>query len=664
MQKIIYSVIGLMCFLGHSQRLNTLYDDKPYIDSIRSLIHTTKNDSIRSFNAYKLADIYRKNKDIQAFRKYLTIGNKYSSKYPYLKVCGIYYNGLEYAVNNKTDKYAAAMRSALQKLRKYKFVESYSLQTLILQNLSIYNQTHNNPKEALRILTDEAIPLAKKHKDSEIVGNLYSLIGIAIMNNGDRTKANLYFEKAISEMEKGTLKTSSGLIESRLELFIVSAENLIYMNQLLSAKKLLIKAFEILKKHPESNLNGLYYFADGLYYFQKQLYQKAIASYDKGIANCIRNNDVFSLDRLRFVKYQALYELNKYKESNDILIEMVESGRLLLGDQKNYYKEIALTFEKLGDYQKANEYNRKYIKLNDSLTASNTKEEIALLEAKFNKIENENKIKELKTEKAKADLTIQNNKLKNTLLVVLSLVLIIGITFILIQIRNKEKLMKEKELKSNQKIDLLKKQKEVEIIQAMLDGEEVERKRIAKELHDGIGSKLSALKIMVSRLDIHETRSKEQINQLISTSINELRQISYNLVPETLLKLGIEKALSDLCYLLHSESIKIEFQSFGIKNDIPISSQINIYRIIQELINNALKHSDCSEILVSCSQNENIFYIAVEDNGKGFDVLEIENHSGLGLKNIKSRIELFDGLYTLESNETGTSYNIELKIKA
>ncbi|PJE44606.1 MAG: two-component sensor histidine kinase [Flavobacterium sp.] len=664
MQRIVLTVFCLVFSFGYAQRLNTLYDDKAFTDSLSRVIQTTKNDSIKAFNAFKLADLYRKNKNMSAFRQYLKIGNQFAATSPYLKDSGIYYNALEYAVKNDPNRYAAGMKAALQKLKKYRFEESYNLQTLILQNLSIYYQTHNNPKEALRILTDEAIPLAKKYNNPTVLGNLYSLIGIAIMNNGDRTKANEYFQKAIGEMEKDSPKKAPDVLESKIELYIVAAENLIYRDQLQAAQKLLNKAFSVLKNHPKSNLNGLYYFADGLSYFKQNKFNRAIASYDKGIANCLLNKDMFSLDRLRFVKYQALYALEKYKESNDILIEMVDSGRLLLGDQKNYYKEIALTFEKLGEYKKANEYNQKYIQLNDSLTASNTKEEIALLEAKFNKIENETKIKELKTEKAKADLAIQNNTLKNSLLVLLSMVLLIGITFIFIQIRNKEKLIKEKELKSKQKIDLLKKQKEVEIIQAMLDGEEVERKRIAKELHDGIGSKLSALKIMLSRLDLHESRSKEQINQLISTSINELRQISYNLVPETLLKLGIEKALSDLCYLLHSDTTKIEFQSFGMTNNIPISSQINIYRIIQELINNALKHSDCTEILVSCSQNENMFYIAVEDNGKGFNLEQMESGTGLGLKNIKSRIELLDGSYTIDSNETGTAYNIELKIKA
>jgi signal transduction histidine kinase len=133
-------------------------------------------------------------------------------------------------------------------------------------------------------------------------------------------------------------------------------------------------------------------------------------------------------------------------------------------------------------------------------------------------------------------------------------------------------------------------------------------------------------------------------------------------VPESLLKLGLENALGDLCHLLHSEKVKIEFQAFDISNTIPVSSQINIYRIVQELLNNALKHSGCSEILVSCSQNGNTFFISVEDNGKGFDISSSDDKTGLGIKNLKSRVELLNGTYNVESNKSGTYYNIELKI--
>ncbi|UPT69855.1 MAG: sensor histidine kinase [Flavobacterium sp. JAD_PAG50586_2] len=346
------------------------------------------------------------------------------------------------------------------------------------------------------------------------------------------------------------------------------------------------------------------------------------------------------------------------------MIDLLATNTYLKADQKNYMKELAIVYEKLGDINKSNLYYKSYIKLNDSLNEATYKKDILEQEAKFNKTKNEDKIRELQSQKVQAELLAKNNRLQYAIMAIIAGVLVVAILLILLYLRIKNKFEIERNLKNKQKFDLLKNQKEVEVMQAMIDGEELERKRIARELHDGIGSKLSALKIMLTRIENHNSNQDEilRINELLSTSIQELRQVSYNLVPESLIKLGLENALSDLCHLLHSETIKIEFQAIGITQDIPVSSQINIYRIIQELINNALKHAECNEILVSCSQNENTFFISVEDNGKGFDIKNSNSKPGLGLKNLKSRVEMLNGIFNLESSSTRTYYNIELNM--
>lgn len=199
-------------------------------------------------------------------------------------------------------------------------------------------------------------------------------------------------------------------------------------------------------------------------------------------------------------------------------------------------------------------------------------------------------------------------------------------------------------------------------MQTMINVEEAERKRVARDLHDSIGSKLSALKIIFANTQNKNDYNDSRINTILETSIAELRQISYNLVPESLLKLGLEKALGDLCFTLRSDTVSIEFHSYEIDNSMPLTTQTNIFRIVQELLNNALKHSKATQILVSCSQNGNRFYISIEDNGVGFDISGIEENQGLGIKNIKSRIELLHGSLDCESSSGGTSYNIELDV--
>lgn len=664
MTRLIVLFIFLLAQLNiYGQRFNSLNNDKKFIDSITSIINTTKDDSIRSFLSYKISDLHRRNGDTKKFEYFLKIGNKYSGKYKYLKDVSGYYNSVHHIAKGETDIFGDKIAVTLQKIRKHKFKTSYEMQALILQNLSIIRQMQDNQKESMRLLVEEAIPVAIKSKNAEIISDLYKLVGIALMNVEDREKADFYMQKAINEINKAN-KKSPVLLESKVELYIVNAENLIYLEKLIKGKENLEKAFNILKDYPKSNLNGLYYYAEGLYYYKLKNYNQALRSYEKGIENCVFNKEMQSLNRLKFVKYQALVALKQFLPAEQLLVDLIENGNLFITEKKNYYKELASLYQKTNDYKNAFLADENYIKVSDSLSEVQSKNKVLELETKFNKIENEKKIKELESQKQKAVLISKNNKLIYMLLGLLSLILLLIVFFLSKNAKTQKLLTEEIEKNYSQNISTLKTQKEIEVMQAMIDGEEIERKRIARELHDGIGSKLSALKILLSRFDNQEINkeSTSQFYQLLSSSISELRQVSYNLVPESLLKLGLENALSDLCHLLHSEKVKIEFQSFDISTEIPVSSQINIYRIVQELLNNALKHSQCTEILVSCSQNQKSFYIAVEDNGKGFDVSKKDETNGLGIKNLKSRVELLNGTFNLQSNNSGTYYNIELKI--
>lgn len=311
------------------------------------------------------------------------------------------------------------------------------------------------------------------------------------------------------------------------------------------------------------------------------------------------------------------------------------------------------------------DYNEK---IKDSLTilVKNSKNEIYRLEAKFKNTESQIKIKQLKIQNDKVRLLEQNNNLKYIIVATISFKLLLLIFFILYFVKNKNKLAKASELKNIQQIALLRKQKEVEVMQALIDGEESERIRIARDLHDGIGSRLSSLKMQLNQMQfaVNQEENLKAISNSLSISINELRHTAFNLVPETLLKLGLELALKDLCYSMNNNNVSIEFSPNEIQDSILETNQISIFRIVQETINNSLKHSNCSEIIVDCSQNGNLFLITVEDNGIGFNTNEMENFKGLGLKNINNRVELLNGNLDIKSTiNNGTIINIELQIQ-
>lgn len=651
----------LFSICTHAQRFNSLNNDQKFIDSISQIIKSTKNDSVKSFYSFKLSDLHRRNNNLKKFEYYLKIGNQYANKNSFLTDLSGYYNSLHYIINGQTDLYSEGISEALNKIKKYHFKASYEIQAMILQNLSIVKLLQDNQKESMRLLTEEAIPIALKSENPEIIADLYKHVGIALMNVSDRLKANEYLQKAVNEIEKA--KYSPVLLESKIELYIVSAENLLYLDKNSEGKKILQKTYDLLNPYPKSNLNGLYYYAEGLYFYKTERYDLALKSYEKGIENCILNHEDRSMNRLKFVKYQALVALEYYHQAKEVLDDLLKTQNLLAVEKKKFYNEMAWILEELGEYEKAYDFTEKYIIISDSLMTSQTKNQILDLETKFNTIEKENKIKELEIQKKKALLTSKYNRLHYTVFGLISFILLLTTIFLFKNSKNQRKIAFQKEINYKQNLNAFKTQKELEVMQAMIIGEEAERKRIARDLHDGIGSRLSALKMQLQGFVPLESDAIEHLLNSLSLSIIELRQIAFNLMPETLLKLGLEMALKDLCNSLTTNKVTIAFHAKGISKIISASDQVNIFRIVQELINNALKHANCTEIIVDCSQNQELFLIIVEDNGNGFDVDAMDSFQGFGLKNIKNRIDLLKGKLEVDSiPNKGSIFSIALKL--
>lgn len=664
--KLLLPLIFLISQALYSQRIYTLDDDQTYTDSLIQLIKTTRIDSIKGITSFRLADLYRRSKKNELADEYIAVANKIAPKYPFLKDIGVYYNSTTYLSKGDMVNFGKQLNLANTKLKKYKTKESYALRAYILRNLSILQQFQNNEKEAMRMLIEEAMPLAKKSGDYEVLSGLYKSVGIIFMNNDKREKAEEYLKSAKEYIEKAS-QSSYTYKETKVEIYTIDAENMCHLENLTEAKKSLDKAYAILKDYPKSNMNGSYYLPEGYYFYKIKQYENALKSYDKGIANSMLFQDIYSVNRLKIVKYLPLKAMNRYEDIKNILVDLIENGSLFAVDEKRFTLELANAYEKLGDIKNAYKYKSRYIVFSDSLNEESSKDKIEALEAKFNKAENEAKIVQLEAQRERDKLIVENNKLYYGLLVVISVLLLLLVIFFWNNSKNQKKIAVEHAKNYAQNLKSLKDQKEIEVMQAMIKGEEEERKRIARDLHDGIGSMLSSLKMRFmkvnspsEKVDLNEI---ESMNTLLNNSITELRQISYNLIPESLLKLGLEHALSDLCHMLKTDDVRIDFHGNNIKEDIPESIQITIYRIVQELLNNALKHSKSNEILVDCSQNQSVFFITIEDNGIGFDLEKMNEFNGQGLKNLKNRVELLNGKMEIDSSpERGTAFNIELSI--
>lgn len=219
-----------------------------------------------------------------------------------------------------------------------------------------------------------------------------------------------------------------------------------------------------------------------------------------------------------------------------------------------------------------------------------------------------------------------------------------------------------------QHLKTLKQKESLQVLVSMLEGQETERSRIARDLHDGLGGILSGTKITLSGITLfnESDSSKNTLDKSLDQldiAVIELRRIAHNLMPELLDKYGLEEALKEYAERMRSDELEITSQFVKLEADLPKDRQIVIYRIIQELVNNAVKHSQASQILVQLSQYNDQILITVEDDGKGFDPHLVDGKKSAGMHNVQSRLEFLNGRMHIDSSaERGTSIEIEFPI--
>lgn len=205
--------------------------------------------------------------------------------------------------------------------------------------------------------------------------------------------------------------------------------------------------------------------------------------------------------------------------------------------------------------------------------------------------------------------------------------------------------------------------------EALLLGQENERQRIARELHDGLGQSISAINLNLNAFEPELEKFTNKIQEIYSKlknrlneTMNEVKSISYNLTPRILEDFGLSKALEHMIEILR-EPNEIEF-NLSLHGDLLNLDQkyaLAIYRIVQELVNNSIKHAGPTEINIHVIRAANGIDLLVEDNGKGFD--PAENKPGLGLSNVQSRVDILNGELHIDSNEkSGTSISISIPL--
>jgi signal transduction histidine kinase len=217
---------------------------------------------------------------------------------------------------------------------------------------------------------------------------------------------------------------------------------------------------------------------------------------------------------------------------------------------------------------------------------------------------------------------------------------------------------------AEQQIKQLEQEKQLIATQAVLDGEVQERIRLARDLHDNLGSILAAAKHnllgikQVSLLGKDEQVCYSKTVSLLNDSMNEMRRVAHHLMPEALSRFGLKPAIGDFCDTLPA----VQFVWYGDESRIDAKLEEVVFRIIHELISNALKHSGASHIFVQVIQEPNRIAFTVQDNGGGFDPETVA--AGMGLSNIRIRVASFGGIINIDSKASkGTETNIEFPLK-
>lgn len=301
------------------------------------------------------------------------------------------------------------------------------------------------------------------------------------------------------------------------------------------------------------------------------------------------------------------------------------------------------------------------LKKADSIRSASFNEQISKNTTEFEK--------KYEAEKKEARIKLQEAaiKQKNTL----NYILIGGSTALFVifllswrNYRHRQKLQKKR-------IDELETEKQLAATEAVLRGEEQERTRLAKDLHDGLGGMLSGIKYSFQTMKGNLIMTPE--NQLafersidmLDSSIKELRRVAHNMMPEALVRFGLDAALKDFCSDINESGVlKVSYLSRGLSDaTIDQTTAITVYRVVQELVNNTIKHAGAASAIVQVDYTGEKLTLTVEDNGKGFDTSVLERPEGIGWTNIQSRVDFLKGHLDIRSDEsTGTSVLIEFKI--
>lgn len=539
-------------------------------------------------------------------------------------------------------------------------------------------------------LSSQGIQFAQTEKDKEAEGILERNIGNSFYFKGDYTNAANHFYKSVNILERENRQLELA------ETYNSTAKLYRKIRELDKASAYYERALQLYSSMKDTSGLATIYNEYGVVFEYKEDYKKADTYYSKSLS---LNQMLKNLNGICYAlgNLSGLYALQQdYKKAEQFAFKSL-AIRKILNDSLSMalnYGDIGSLYKAAGEHRRALQYfdsslsiaktmnyvelqSQNYQSIGDVKEAQgNTKEALQyfhlhrkIADSLYN-IQKSAQVEELNTryETGKKENEILAQKLEirnknNSIVVVFS----VAILAALIGWSEYRKFAVSKE---NEKQAAIAKGK-IEVTQAVIDAEESERQRIAGDLHDGVGQVLSAARMNFSALkDQLPTLTEEQkleikkISSLIDKGCSEVRSVSHQMMPLDLQHNKFHKAVENFVLNLTGNNFKTNVFIEGIDVELSFEGQNILYRIIQECVNNVIKHSKASQLDVSIIKDEEQLAITIEDNGIGFDVEDAKSKAGVGLKNIRTRLKYLNGSMELNSAKgAGTCVMLFVPIK-
>ncbi len=541
----------------------------------------------------------------------------------------------------------------------------------------------SNPDSVL----DVSLILADKYKRSNFFQSSFlNLAANAEIKRANIKKAQKYIEEAIDLRKRGNYPYYlASSYETLNKILHTIGEDEKALEYLLLAK-------ELKEESNNPRYTSVVYHAIGSRYIDLENYDSAYFYYSKAKEDYLDLNDSIGIadsyanlaevlyyqdynnEAIEFYKksYTTFFQMNLFPKATVPLIGIATVFQYLENtDSSIHYYKKALNSATVGGNNRyldniylglAENYTVKgqsdsviamyqnYIAYKDSVFSAEKAAAIAAAEVKF---DTNAKEQQLDLEEAKnAKIGLQNeNKTKTIYGLVIGIILIAILVFIWLRnLRQKGKLKGLELDVKNQEVDRLLKEQEAKSYAAMLEGQDVERQRIAQDLHDRLGGTLAAAQIHFNainqKIDDLKTENRtlfEKLKSTLTEAATDVRRISHDLVSGKLADLGLRGALTDLTQTLNqSGKIQMDFFMSKALYELDASQEQEVYSMIQELISNTLKHANATQIDLQLNEQEKLLNIIYEDNGIGFELEKVKNN-GLGMQSLQNRINKLNG---------------------